>query len=228
MLVGAGASWLVLHSVLHLSNLFAPPLCLVATFLAPRTLLKHQQTGADKEFTEVFPDAIDMVIRMLRAGLPVGAAVRSVGEEAPPPVNEIFTSLADQMAIGISFEDALTDAGETVGLSDFKFFAVAISLQRATGGNLATTLDILSDLMRKRRAVRMKARATTGEVRMSAYILAAIPFLVIGGLLIMTPDYLNPLIHDPRGKVIIAVAVASLVSGFAIIRQMMLSVTRAI
>jgi len=225
--VGAGVAWLLLHSILHLSNLIAPPLCLVAGFLAPRAVLKHQQNGADKKFTEVFPDAIDMAIRMLRAGLPIGAAIRSVGEEATPPVNEVFTSLADQMAIGISFEDALAAAGQRIGLTDFKFFAVAISLQRATGGNLATTLDILSDLMRKRRAVRMKAKATTGEVRMTAYILAAIPFLVIGGLLVMTPDYLTPLIHDSRGKVIIVVAVVSLLSGFAIIRQMMLSVTRS-
>ncbi len=174
---------------------------------------------------EAFPDTIDMVIRMLRAGVPITGAVRSVGEEAPPPVNELFANLADQMAIGITFEDALAKAGQRVGLPDFRFFVVAVSLQRATGGNLATTLDILSDIMRKRRAMRMKARATTGEVRMSAYVLGAIPFLVIGGLLVITPNYLEPLIDDPRGNVIIAMAVGSLVIGFGIIRHMMHSVT---
>ncbi len=175
----------------------------------------------------VFPDCIDMIIRMLRAGLPIGAAVRAVGDEGPPPVSAVFTTLADQMAIGIPFGDALAQAGQRIGLSDFRFFAVAVSLQRATGGNLATTLDILSDLMRKRRATRLKAKATTGEVRMSAYVLGAIPFLVIGGLLVMTPDYLQPLMHDQRGKFIIAGAAFSLFMGFAIIRQMMRSVTHA-
>ncbi len=79
--------------------------------------------------------------------------------------------------------------------------------------------------MRKRRAMRMKARATTGEVRMSAYVLTAIPFLVIGGLLLMTPDYLQPLISDSRGNVIIAAAVGNLVMGLWIMRRMLRSVT---
>jgi tight adherence protein B len=99
-------------------------------------------------------------------------------------------------------------------------------LQRATGGNLATTLDILSDIMRKRRAMRLKGKAVTGEVRMSAYVLAAIPFVVIGGLLIASPDYLQPLISDRRGNVIVGLAVGSLIAGFATIRQMMRSVTQ--
>ncbi len=229
LIAGAGAAiaWFASHSGLHLSGLISLAFAVVGFFLAPRSWLKHQQNSADKRFMEVFPDCIDMVIRMLRAGMPVTAAVRAVGDEAAPPVNAAFSSLADKMAIGISFEDALATAGAQIGLADFRFFAVAVSLQRATGGNLAATLDILSDIIRKRRAMRLQAKATTGEVRMSAYVLGAIPFLIIGGLLVMTPDYLRPLISDPRGKVIIAVAAMSLLTGFGIIRQMMLSVTRA-
>src|SRR5580658_8952647 len=208
-LCGAAAVWLALHSGLHMSNWAASPAAIVAFFLAPRALLKYQQGGADKQFMEIFPDTIDMVIRMLRAGLPITAAVRSVGEEAASPVAEVFTNLADKMAIGITFEDALAAAGQRIGLTDFRFFTVAITLQRATGGNLATTLDILSDLMRKRRAARLKAKATTGEVRMSAYVLGAIPLLIIGGLFVITPDYLQPLIVDPRGRIIIAIAASS-------------------
>jgi tight adherence protein B len=224
---GAVATWLALHSGLNMPNWFVLPATVAATFLAPRALLKVQQNGADKRFMEIFPDTIDMVIRMLRAGLPITAAVRAVGEEAPPPVSQVFTNLADKMAIGITFEDALAAAGQLIGLTDFQFFTVAITLQRATGGNLATTLDILSDLMRKRRAARLKAKATTGEVRMSAYVLGAIPLLIIGGLFIITPDYLQPLFVDPRGKIILAVAATSMLIGFATIRQMMRSVTRA-
>jgi tight adherence protein B len=222
---GSGAGWFAFHVGLHMSDWIVLAGIVAGFFLAPRTLLKRQQTGADQKFMEVFPDTIDMVIRMLRAGLPITAAVRAVGDEAPAPVNAVFTTLADQMAIGITFEDALAAAGERVNLTDFQFFAIAVSLQRTTGGNLAATLEILSDLMRKRRAMRLKAKATPGEVRMSAYVLGAIPFLIIGGLLVMTPDYLAPLISDRRGKIIIAAAVTSLLAGFAIIRQMMRSVT---
>jgi tight adherence protein B len=224
-LCGAVAAWSATHLGLHLSGLFVVPLTLLAALWAPRAWLKHQQGGADAKFMAVFPDTIDMVIRMLRAGLPITSAVRAVGQEALPPVNEVFTNLADKMAIGITFEDALATAGERIGLPDFRFFAVAISLQRATGGNLATTLDILSDLMRKRRAARLKAKATTGEVRMSAYVLGGIPFFIIGGLLIMAPAYLAPLLTDPRGRVLVAVATGSLLTGFIIIGRMMRSVT---
>ena len=222
---GAGVAWFAFRSGIHLSTWASALGSIAAAFLAPRALLKHEQSRADRKFMELFPDTIDMVIRMLRAGVPVTGAVREVGNEAAPPVNDVFTNLADQMAIGITFEEALAAAGERIGLPDFRFFAVAISLQRATGGNLASTLDILSDIMRKRRAMRLKARATTGEVRMSAYVLGAIPFLVIGGLLVITPDYLQPLIVDSRGNVIIAMAVGSLVIGFATIGRMMRSVT---
>jgi tight adherence protein B len=222
---GAGVAWFTLRSGLHLSSWASALGSTGGIFLTPRFLLKREQNAADRKFMELFPDTIDMVIRMLRAGVPVTGAVREVGNEAPPPVNDVFTSLADQMAIGITFEEALASAGERIGLPDFRFFVVAISLQRATGGNLASTLDILSDIMRKRRSMRLKARATTGEVRMSAYVLGAIPFLVIGGLLLMTPDYLQPLISDSRGNVIIAMAVGSLVIGFVTIGRMMRSVT---
>jgi tight adherence protein B len=224
---GGGITWLVVRSGLHMSLFLSPEAALVGLILLPRNLLKHQQNVADKKFMELFPDSIDMIIRMLRAGLPVTAAVRAVGDEAVPPVAVVFTNLADEMAIGITFENALSAAAERIGLADFRFFAVAVSLQRATGGNLAVTLDILSDIIRKRRAMRLQAKATTGEVRMSAYVLGVIPIFIIGGLLIMTPDYLRPLIVDPRGKVIIAVAATSMLIGFGTIRQMMLSVTRA-
>ena len=222
---GACVGWLALRSGLHQSAWVSLSGSLFASFLAPRFLLKREQGKAEQKFMEAFPDTIDMVIRMLRAGVPISGAVRTVGEEAPPPVSDVFTNLADQMAIGITFEDALSTGARRVGLPDFKFFAVAVTLQRATGGNLASTLDILSDIMRKRRAMRLKAKAATGEVRMSAYVLGAIPFLVIGGLLAMTPDYLQPLIADRRGNMIIAMAVGSLLIGFWMMRRMMRSVT---
>jgi len=231
ILTGGGAAsitWLVLHSGLHMPNWIDVVAAVTALAFIPRALLKHQQSAADKRFIETFPDTIDMAIRMLRAGVPITGAVRAVGDEAPPPVNAVFTNLADQMAIGIALEDALATISQRIGLADFRFFAVAITLQRAAGGNLATTLDVLSDLIRKRKAMRLKAKASTGEVRMSAYVLGAIPFLVIGGLLIMTPDYLRPLIVDPHGRIIIAVAVVSLLLGFGTIRHMMRSVTRAV
>jgi tight adherence protein B len=224
--VGAAAMWLLLHTFLHFSVWIAGPLAIAAWFFAPRQILKRQQDSAERAFMDLFPASLDMIVRMVRAGLTITGAIRAVGNEAPSPVNEVFTSLADQVDIGIMFTDALVTAGERIGMADFRFFAVAVSLQHATGGNIATTLEILSSIVRKRRLARLKAKATTGEVRVSAYVLGSLPFVVIAGLLVMSPAYLAPLIDDPRGNAIVGTAIILLLMGFGTMRQMMRSATR--
>ena len=223
---GAALCWALGRGLLHLSVWIAAPLTVAAFVLVPRRLLKMQQDKAEKVFLNDFPDAIDMVVRMVRAGLPIIAAIRAIGNESPPPVGAAFAALADQVDIGILFEDALAQVGERVGLDDFRFFAVAVSLQHGTGGNIASTLEIMAEIIRKRRAARLKAQATTGEVRMSAMILGALPFVVVGGLAIMSPAYLAPLITDPRGNVIVGLAILFLSMGFLTMRQFMRRATR--
>lgn len=228
LLTAGGAAigaWLLAHVALHFSIWSAIPLTMAAFFLGPRSLLKRQQRRTEQQFMVLFPDSIDMVIRMLRAGLPVNAAVRANANEAPAPVNAVFKLIADQVDIGIPFEDALAAAGEIIGLPDFRFFSVAVSLQRSTGGNLAETLEVLAEIIRRRRTVRLRAQATTGEIRMSAYIVGALPFLVASVLLVVNPAYLAPLINDPRGNVIVGIALLSLAFGFVTMRQMLQSVT---
>lgn len=225
-IAGAGLCWLMLHALFHMPLWVVLPSTLVAAVLLPRQLLKMQQDAAEQRFLDLFPDSIDMVVRMVRAGLPIMAAIRTIGNEAPPPIDAVFSSLADQVDIGILFTDALVQTGERIGLADFRFFAVAVSLQHATGGNIASTLEILSEIIRKRRTARLRAKATTGEVRVSAYVLGSLPFVVIGGLLLTSPAYLAPLISDPRGNVIVGAAIVSLSLGFLTMRQLMRSATK--
>jgi len=223
---GAGAAWLLTGQLLRLPIWVANVSAIVGFLLLPRFMASTEQGRAELKFLEGFPDAIDMVIRMLRAGLPVTAAIRTVGTEASAPVGAVFTDLANQVDIGIPVGDALLAAAKRVQLPDFRFFAVAVAMQHATGGNLAVTLEILSDIIRKRRALRLKASAVTAEVRMTAYILAAIPAFLVAALLAFFPNYLTPLVEDPRGKFIIGGAIAMLATGFLIMRQMMHSVLR--
>ncbi len=223
---GGGASWLLLHMLFHLPLWIAVPLTLAAFIAVPRHVLKRQQQAAEQIFLDLFPDALDMVMRMVRAGLPVMAAIRAVGTEAPAPVNAVFASLADQVDIGILFEEALNQAGERIGLADFRFFVVAVSLQHGTGGNIAATLETLAEILRKRRAARMQAKSTTAEVRMSAVVLGSLPFVVIGGLLVFSPAYLAPLVTDPRGNIIVGAAIVCLTLGFMTMRQMMRHATQ--
>jgi tight adherence protein B len=220
LVAGTGA-WSILHGVLLLPVWLVTPVAIGAFLGGPHIKLSLEQAKAEALFTDRFPDAIDSIIRMLRAGLPISAAIRAVAAEPSPPVDAVFRMLADQMDIGVTLEQALADASQRIDLADFRFFAVAVALQHSTGGNLTTTLDILSEIIRKRRAMRLKASAVTAEVRMTSYVLASIPLVIVAGLLVINPGYLGPMIHDPRGNMIIAGAVGSLTLGFLTMRQMM-------
>jgi tight adherence protein B len=189
-------------------------------FIVPRLLLLREQRRSDRQFTELLPDAIDMVVRIVRAGMPVGAAVRTVGQEATPPLSIVFARVADQASIGVPFDEALTRIAAAIGNADFRFFAVAVALQQLTGGNLAATLESLSTIIRRRRAVILKAHAATAEVRMSAIVLGAIPFVVTGALLLVAPNYLDPLFKDPRGNVILGMAIFLLIAAGLSMRTM--------
>jgi tight adherence protein B len=199
----------------------------LAAFLVPRMLLLWEQGSAERQFRDRFPDAVDSIVRMLRAGLPMTAAVQMVGAEGVPPVSIVFTMIADQVKIGIPIEEALDTSSRQLGLDDFRFFAVTVMLQYSTGGNIAATFDMLSAIIRKRRATRLKARAATAEIRLTAYVLGSLPIVTAGILLLLQPGYLAPLFSDPRGHVILALAAGGLLLSFLTMRQMMRSVTKA-
>jgi tight adherence protein B len=224
-LIGGAFAWLILGWVFGLPVLVTVPSCMLAAFMLPHTRLSWQQKGAEHRFTEVFPDAVDTVARMLRAGLPATLAIRTVGNESPPPVNTVFAMIADQMRIGVPLGEALDASSQRIGLADFRFFSVAVGLQHATGGNLVFTLDVLSQIMRKRRSVRLKAKAVTSEIRLSAYGRGSLPLVTSGALLLIQPGYLAPLIEDPRGHVILAIAAGGLILSTLAMNTMMKSVS---
>jgi tight adherence protein B len=218
-------TWIVMHSFFGLSLLPAAALSLCAGFFGPRFILSSEQKRTERRFTDVFPDAVDTVARMVRAGLPITAAVRTVAIESSPPVSEVFSEIADQVRIGVPIEKILDESSTRIGLPDFRFFTVAVGLQYSTGGNLTQTLEILSDVIRKRRAMRLKAKAASGEIRITAYTLTAVPIIAVGALLFIQPAYLVPLWTDPRGHFIIAAAVVLLLFAFLSMRAMMRSIS---
>ncbi|WP_088344423.1 MULTISPECIES: type II secretion system F family protein [Rhodomicrobium] len=222
---GIAITWLLMHRTFGLPLALTVPACLGAGFMLPHSVLGWQQSRVERKFTDVFPDAVDTVARMLRAGLPATLAIRTVGNEATPPVSTVFGMIADQMRIGIPLGEALDASSQRIGLADFRFFSVAVALQHSTGGNLVNTLDVLSQIMRKRRAVRLKAKAVTSEIRLSAYVLGSLPLVTSAALLFIQPDYLSPLISDPRGRVILVIAAGGLIVSTLTMRVMMKSVS---
>lgn len=225
-IAAGGVTLLITHIGFGWPLWLSGPLVLLTGFMLPRALLLRQQKQAEQLFTDLFPDAVVAIARMLRAGLPITTAVRSVSRESPAPVNTVFATISDQVDIGTPIENALDTSSRQIGLADFRFFTMAIVLQHQTGGNLAATLEILADIIRRRRAMRLKARATTAEIRVSAYVLTFLPFLIVGALLLIQPGYLTPLISDPRGHIILMLAAGGLLLGGLTMRQMMRSVTQ--
>jgi tight adherence protein B len=220
------ATWLFTSRAVGLSWWISVLSGLGTTYLVPRLLLLREQRKAETLFMDLFPDAVDTIVRMLRAGLPMSSAVRIVGIEGTPPVSKIFMILSDQIKIGIPLEEALDSTSQQIGLQDFRFFAVTVLLQYSTGGNIASTLDVLASVIRKRRQMRLKASSATAEIRLTAYVLGALPFLTMGILLIMQPGYLTPLFNDPRGHVILGIAASGLLASFLSMRMMLKSVTK--
>jgi tight adherence protein B len=229
LMIGAGAGGLaalVLAFALQFPGWIVVLAALGVFAGAPRLFMMFAQGKAETQFTEDFPNALDGIIRMLRAGLPISAAIRSVGSGTSTALTSIFTTIADQVDVGVPLTDALAGSAKQIDLPDFRFFSVAVALQHTTGGNLTVTLDVLSEIVRKRRTARLRGRSVTAEVRMTAYVLAAIPFVVVGGLVFTNPSYLSPLIHDPRGNVIAGMAAGSLIVGFLTMHMMTQSATR--
>ncbi len=220
----ATAVWMLLHAFLEAPFAACVGLSMVAAVLAARTVLALKRSMIEAAFAASFPGAVDATARMLRVGLPITSAIRSVGLECPAPTNIVFLRIANQMSIGMPLATALQSASKQVRLKDFRFFCAAIILQQSSGGNLVSTLEELSEIMQKRRNMRLKAYAATSEVRFTAYVLGALPFIVIAAMLAAAPNYLLPLFTDKRGHLILAAGMCGLLLAFFVMRAMMKSI----
>ncbi|MGB0682955.1 MAG: type II secretion system F family protein [Magnetovibrionaceae bacterium] len=154
-------------------------------------------------FTSQFPDAIDLMVRGLKSGLPVSQSIKSVGEEMPAPVGAEFKAVSDAVSFGQELEDALWQSAKRLDTAEFKFFVISLTVQKETGGNLAETLANLSDILRKRKQMRLKVKAMSSEARASAMLLGMLPFLMFGILYAMSPDYAGQLLSDSRGRLML-------------------------
>ena len=149
-------------------------------------------------FNSRFPDAIDLLVRGLKSGLPVTETFQVVSQELPGPVGEEFRGVVERIRIGNTMEAALQESAEMLGTPEFQFFCITIQIQRETGGNLAETLANLSDVLRKRAQMKLKIRAMSSEAKASAYIVGALPFFVFGVVWTVNPSYLAGFFVEER------------------------------
>jgi tight adherence protein B len=174
---------------------------------------------ADK-FMKQLPDAIDTIIRGIRSGLPVIECIGSVGEEYGDPVGGYFRTISERVRLGESLDTALWRVARVIDKPEMDFFAIAIAIQLETGGSLADALGNLGELLRKREHMKLKIRAISSEARASAFIIGALPFLMLGLLTMMSPDYVMPLFLDPRGQMMLGAALGSISLGAFVMWRM--------
>jgi tight adherence protein B len=167
---------------------------------------------------EQFPDALAMLVRTVRVGIPITGGMRSVASDSPDPTGREFRQVADQLTLGVSLEQALHALAARNQLPEYGFFATALALQSETGGTISDMLERLADVIRKRVALREHARALASEARTSIYILAALPVFAGSALAVINPDYLYTLFVEPQGRTVFATAVGMLTTGIVTMR----------
>jgi tight adherence protein B len=150
------------------------------------------------KFTSNFPDAIELMVRGLRSGLPITETLTIVASEIPGPVGIEFRMVVDKMKIGRTMEAALQETADRLGTAEFQFFVITLAIQRETGGNLAETLSNLADVLRKRAQMKLKIRAMSSESKASAWIVGSLPFVVFTLVWFINPNYMHGFFDDQR------------------------------
>jgi tight adherence protein B len=200
-----------------------PAIVLIGSLLIglglPNIAIGRIATKRGRRFNLLFPEAVDLIVRALRAGLPVQEAIANVSRDIKDPVGAVFRNAQHEMQLGVPIETALWRVAKTVQTEEFNFLIVAMSIQRDTGGNLAETLANLSALLRARQQLRLKIRAFTSEARTTMVIMAGLPFLVAGALFVISPNYITPLATTSTGQIVAAAAAFSMGLGIFIMNK---------
>ena len=202
------------------SVLFSLMFGVAAGLIIPHWLIGRMGRKRVARFVGLFPEAIDLMVRALRAGLPITEAIVNAGQEIGDPIGVEFRGIEAGMRLGRDLDSLLWDIAKRINVPEFRFFIIALSVQRETGGNLAETLNNLSLVLRGRRAMRAKARAMASEARASTAILGSLPILVTIMLMFTSPTYIMPMFTDVRGLIMFGIAAGMLLSGIGIMVKM--------
>lgn len=186
----------------------------------PHTYINMAINGRLKKFTKQFPESIDLIVRGLRAGLPVTESIYAVSQEMQDPIAVEFATITDEIRLGKTLDEALWATAKRLDTPDFKFFVISLSVQQETGGNLTETLENLSEILRGRTRLKLKIKAMVSEGKASAYIIGSLPFLMCGLLSVLNFEYMSVMFTDPKGQIGLIAAAVWMSMGIFILSQM--------
>jgi tight adherence protein B len=208
----------LLNPVLPTAAVFFKSLC--AAIGVPHGAVVFLSKRRIKKFLESFPEGIDLIVRGLKSGLPVTESIKTVSTELNGPVAVEFGRISDNIKFGKTLPDSLEACAKRLGIAEFRFFTIALGIQQETGGNLAETLGNLSDVLRRRRQMKLKIKAFSSEAKASAYIIGSLPFLMEGLILAVNYDYAIQLFTDDRGLVMVGFGLFSFMIGAGVMMKM--------
>jgi tight adherence protein B len=191
-----------------------------AGFGVPRWLLSFLKKRRENKFLYNFPDAVDVIVRGVKAGLPLGDCLRIIAAEAPEPVRGEFKVIVESQQIGISMGEACAKLFERMPLPEANFFGIVVSIQQKAGGNLSEALGNLSRVLRDRKKMKQKIKAMSMEAKASAVIIAALPFAVMLLVYISSPQYIELLWTHPTGRTMMACCAGWMLMGVFVMKKM--------
>lgn len=186
----------------------------------PRWILGFLVGRRQKKFLRQFAEGIDMIVRGVKSGLPLNQCLRMIAQESPEPLKSEFQAFVDGQAMGVPFEANLQRLYERMPLPEVNFFNIVLLIQQKTGGNLSETLSNLSTVLRSRKMLKEKVKALSSEARASAMIIGALPFIVMGLVYMVRPDYMNLLFTTTVGNIILLGAGLMMSAGVLIMSKM--------
>lgn len=186
----------------------------------PRLFLKFKIKRRQKKFLEEFADALESMVRLLKAGMPVGEAISMVAREYTGPVGEEMSIIYDEQKIGIPLPEACMKAAERVPITEMQMFATGLTIQQQTGSSLSEILTNMARVIRARFRLKRKVQALSSEAKASAMIIGALPVFVALGLYAINPSYMELLFITPKGKMFLYGAISWMTMGVLVMRQM--------
>ncbi len=186
----------------------------------PRWILAALSRNRIRKFTEAFSDAIDIIVRGIKSGLPLHDCLRIIGQESPEPLAGEFRMLTENVAMGVPMDAALEKMHERMPTNELRFFGIVLAIQQKTGGNLAEALGNLSAVLRARKMMKEKIKALSAEAIASAAIIGVLPPGVVVLISVTSPAYMRPMFTDPRGHLMLLAAAIWMSIGVFVMRKM--------
>jgi tight adherence protein B len=206
--------------MLKQSGVMLVPFALIGLLGFPKYVLRFATNRRQKKFLEEFADALEAMVRLLKAGMPVGEAVSMVAREFTGPVGQEMSRIYDEQKIGVSLAESALSASRRMPLAEMQMFATGIAIQQQTGSSLSEILTNLAKLIRARFRLKRKVQALSAEAKASAIIIGSLPILVSTGLYLINPKYMIVLFTVTKGKILVGCAITWMTIGIVVMKQM--------